>query len=417
VTGRADAAALDTEDPLRDLRDAFFIDDEDRIYLDGNSLGRLPHHTIEVLAAAVEGQWGRRLVGSWHEWIDLPRRVGERLASGFLGARPGQVVMGDSTTVNFYKLAAAALDARPDRHVIVTSADNFPTDRYVLEGLAAGRDLELRMIASDPVDGLGVDRLRASLDSDVALVSLSHVGYRSGALEPMAPICEAAREVGALTLWDLSHSVGSVPIDLDDAGADLAVGCTYKYLNGGPGGPAFLYVRTSLQDELLQPIWGWFGQRDQFAMGPSYDPEPGIGHFLSGTPPILGLLAVDAGVTVLLEAGVDRLRTKGVALTQLIIELADAWLEPHGVTLGSPRNPERRGSHISLRHPDAWRLCRALIEDAAVVPDFRAPDSIRLGPAPAYTRFVDVWDAMDRLRRLLEGGAYRRFEQTPVRVT
>jgi kynureninase len=208
-----------------------------------------------------------------------------------------------------------------------------------------------------------------------------------------------------------------VPIDLDGSGADLAVGCTYKYLNGGPGAPAFLYVRAALQETLRQPIWGWFGQRDQFAMGPSYDPVPGVDRFLAGTPSVLGLLAVEASAAVLAEAGIERLRAKGIALGQLIVELADDWLAPLGVTVGSPRDPACRGSHVSLRHPDAYRICRALIKEAAVIPDFRAPDSVRLCPAPAYTRFVDVWDAMDRLCGIVESGSYRRFDPTPARVT
>jgi kynureninase len=311
---RAEAARLDEADPIGALRDAFVVDDPALIYLDGNSLGRLPRRTVEVLDDAIRAGWGGRLIRGWHDWIELPGRVGDRLAADFLGARPGEVVVSDSTTVNFYKLAVAALEARPDRHVIVSTADNFPTDRYVLESLAGSRGLELRLLESDPVEGLGAEGLRAAIGHDTALVTLSHVGYRSGALEPMTEITAAAHGVGALTLWDLSHSVGSVPIDLDGSGADLAVGCTYKYLNGGPGAPAFLYVRTSLQESLRQPIWGWFGQRDQFAMGPAYDPVPDVGRFLAGTPSVLGLLAVEAGAAVLAEAGIERLRAKGIAL-------------------------------------------------------------------------------------------------------
>jgi kynureninase len=409
--------ALDAADPIGPLRDAFVIDDPELIYLDGNSLGRLPRRTAEVLASAVREGWGGRLIRGWHDWIDLSRRAGDRLAADFLGAGPGEVVVSDSTSVNLYKLAAAALDGRPDRRVIVSAADDFPTDRYVLQGLADARALELRLLEADPIEGIGVERLREALGPEVALVALSHLNYRSGALEDMAALTTAAHSTGALTLWDLSHSVGSIPIDLEGTDVDLAVGCTYKYLNAGPGAPAFLYVRRRLQDRLRQPIWGWFGQRDQFAMGPTYDPEPGIGQFLVGTPPVLGLLAVEAGAAVLAEAGIVRLRAKSVALTELIVEFWEDRLRPLGLELGSPRDPARRGAHVSLRHPEAWRICRALIEDARVIPDFRTPDSIRLGPAPAYTRFVDVWDALDRLRVVVERGTYLRFDPGLDRVT
>lgn len=414
---RRAAQQLDRADPLCDLRSAFVIDDPRLIYLDGNSLGRLPKQTVKTLGEAVRRQWGGQLIRGWHDWIELPQRVGDAIGAGFLGAAPGQVVIGDSTTVNFYKLACAALDARPDRKVIVSSEDNFPTDRYVLESLASARNLELQLVAADPVAGLGVKRLLAAPGPDVALLTLSHVGYRSGALEDMAAINAAAHKAGALTLWDLSHSVGSVPIALDATATDLAVGCTYKYLNGGPGAPAFLYVRRELQDALRQPIWGWFGQRDQFAMGPAYQPEPGIGHFLVGTPSVLGALAVEEGVKLLATVGIEALRAKGMRLTSFLIDLAEEWLYPLGFTLGSPSDAERRGSHVSLRHPEAYRICRALIEDAAVIPDFRTPDSVRLGPAPAYTRYVDVWDALDRLRQLVASESYRRFERELARVT
>ncbi|HEY7778939.1 MAG TPA: kynureninase [Ktedonobacterales bacterium] len=414
---RREAQNLDAADPLRALRRAFVIDDPELIYLDGNSLGRLPKRTARVLREAVRRQWGERLIRGWDDWIDLPQRVGDQLAEAFLGARPGEVAVSDSTTVNFYKLASAALDARPGRRVILTSDDNFPTDRYVLESLAASRGMELRPLKADPGEGLGLARLRGALGPDVALVSLSHVNYRSGALEDMAAITAAAHKAGALALWDLCHSVGAVPIDLEGTGADLAVGCTYKYLSAGPGAPAFLYVRRALQDELRQPIWGWFGQRDQFEMGPRYEPTPGIGHFLAGTPTVFGVLAIQAGVEVLAEVGIEPLRAKAVALGEYLIQLWEVWLRPLGFELGSPRDAKRRGAHVALRHPDAYRICQALIAEARVLPDFRTPDAIRLGPAPAYTRFVDVWDALDRMRDLVASGAHERFAPSLARVT
>jgi kynureninase len=396
---RAEAAARDAADPLAGFRERFVFTGPERIYLDGNSLGRLPVATRERLHA-LAGEWGDRLVSGWPDWIDAPTRVGDLLADAVLGAGPGEVIVGDSTTVNLYKLCSAALDLAPGP--LVTNRDNFPTDRYVLEGLAAQRGVELRL----------VDDLAGALD-DAAVAVISHVDYRSGEIADMRHL--NAR--GARVVWDLSHSAGALPIGLRDAGVELAVGCTYKYLNGGPGAPAFLYVAKELQPRLRSPIWGWFGQRDQFAMERDYDPVAGIGRFLAGTPPVLDLAAVEEGVKLTAEAGVDRLREKSLALCELIIELHDAWLAPLGFELGSPRDGARRGSHVSVRHPEAWPICRALIERAAVIPDFRGPDSIRLGVAPLYTRFVDVYDALDRLRGLVERGEQRLVDPERARVT
>jgi kynureninase len=403
AVSREDAAALDARDPLAAFRDRFVLDDPERIYLDGNSLGRLPAATRDRLHALVD-EWGSRLVSGWPDWIDAPARVGDLLAEHVLGARPGEVIVSDSTTVNLYKLCCAALDAYGHR-VLVTDRDNFPTDRYVLEGLAAARGLQLELVDSP-------DDLRPE-----ALVVLSHVAYRSGALADMATLTAAARAQGSRIVWDLSHSAGAVEIGLREAGVELAVGCTYKYLNGGPGAPAFLFVAAERQAELRSPIWGWFGQAEQFAMERPYSPVEGIGRFLAGTPPILDLAAVEEGVRLTAEAGVARLRAKSVALTELIVALHDEWLAGLGFSVGSPRDAAQRGSHVSLRHPEAWPICRALIERAAVVPDFRGPDSVRLGVAPLYTRFVDVWDALDRLRGLVARGDQRAVDATPARVT
>lgn len=413
---RAEAELLDAADALAPFRERFVVGDPDVLYLDGNSLGRLPKETVARLADRM-AEWGGRLVRAWPDWIELPERVGDLLAP-LLGARPGEVLMADSTTVNIYKLAWAALEARPGRAALVTDADNFPTDRYVFQALAEQRGLELRLLRSDPVEGpTAAEVAEACAPGDVALVSLQHVAYRSGALADMDAVTAAAHEAGALVLWDLSHAAGAVPVGLESAGADLAVGCTYKYLNAGPGALAFLYVRRELQDELRSPIWGWFAQREQFAMGPDYDPVPGVARFLAGTPPVLDLSAAEVGIGIVAEAGIDALRRKSVGLTEVVIALHDAWLAQLGFELGTPREPSRRGSHVAVRHADAWPITRALAEQGGVIADFRAPDSIRLGLPPLYTRYVDAWDALDRLRRLVEAGEHLAFDPSPGRVT
>ncbi len=409
---RSFAQECDAADPLAGFRGRFVRDDPSLIYLDGNSLGMLPVATAERIGKVVRGSWGRGLIRSWGHWADLPRRVGDLLGYHLLGAAPGQVVVCDNTTVNLYKLARAATGHLPGRTVIVTDDDNFPTDRYVLAGVAAELGGELRMIHTDIDQGLSPGTVGAAVDERTALVCLSHVAYRSGALAGMQEITRIAHDSGALVLWDLCHSAGSVPVDLDGCGADLAVGCTYKYLNAGPGAPAFLYVRGDLQEQLRQPVQGWFGQRDQFAMGPVYDPVPGIGRFMTGTPDVIGTAAVSEGVSLLAEAGIGALRDKGMRLTDYLIELTDAWLAPLGFSLASPRDAARRGSHVCLHHPEAERIGKALTE-AGVVGDLRAPDRLRLGPAPITTSFTDVWDAADTIRRIAAGEEATRPRGAP----
>ena len=406
---RDDAAALDRSDPLAGFRERFLIADTDLVYLDGNSLGRLPLAARDRVQRAVDDEWGSGLVGSWEEWIDLPQRVGETLAP-LIGARPGETTLADSTSVNLYKLAGAALGARPGRNVIVTDEGNFPTDRYVLEGLAARHGAEIRWAATDPVRGPTPAAVADCLDERVALVSLSHVSYRSGAIAPMGSINEAARAAGALTLWDLSHAVGAVPIDLPGTGADLAVGCTYKYLNGGPGAPAFLWVRDDLRPALLPPITGWFGHEDQFAFEPGFAPAAGIERFLTGTPPILSVAGARAGIEMAVEAGIEAIRTKSLLATGMMLEMYDAVLAPLGVGLGSPRSPERRGGHLAFRHPDGLAISGWLRTERGVVADFRAPDVIRMAPAPLATTFVETWDGVEALREALATGGHAGFE-------
>jgi kynureninase len=404
---RAAALAADAADPLAGFRARFEIADPERIYLDGNSLGRLPVATRKRLAAAV-AEWGERLVSAWPEWIDAPSRVGDLLGRELLGARAGEVLICDSTTVNLYKLCGALLAGPEPPATLVTDRGTFPTDRYVLEGLSARHGAELKLYDGD---------LEAALAGDAALLVLQHVDYRSGALADMAAVETLAAERGATVIWDLSHSVGSVPIDVRAAGARLAVGCSYKYLNAGPGAPGWLYVAGELQDELRSPIQGWFGQADQFRMERPYEPAAGITRFLAGTPSILGIAAVEQGVRMLAEAGMDALRAKSIAQTELARELHEAWLAPLGFELQTPPDPARRGSHLCLGHPEAWPICRALDEREDVVVDFRDPDAIRLGVAPLYTRYADIWDACDRTRRLVEAGGYRGFGAERGRVT
>ncbi len=398
---REEAVNLDASDPLRSFRDRFVIADQGIVYLDGNSLGRLPRRTLSRLSSVAKDEWGARLIRAWEEgWMELPIEVGDRLGADLLGAAPGQVVVGDSTTVCFYKLASAALDARPGRHRIVTDLDNFPTDRYVLEGLAHSRGLTVDWLASDPSLGPTASELAPVLGTDTALVTFSHTSYRSAFIAEMGEINALAHEAGALTLWDLSHSAGSVPVALDDDGADLGVGCSYKYLNGGPGAPAFMYVRRELQGNLRQPVWGWLGRRDPFAMERGYEVADGMRGFLSGTPPVLALAAVDEGVRLLAEAGITRIREKGIGLTELAIALADARLSRSGVVVRSPREAGRRGAHVALSHPRARSLCASLIERGVIV-DFRRPDVLRFGCSPLSTRYVDVWDGVEALAELL----------------
>ena len=406
----ARAEELDAADPLAGYRERFVITDPDTVYLDGNSLGRLPVATRERLKLAIEVEWGEDLIRGWARWIELGRQAGDVLAE-LVGARPGEVVLSDSTSVNLYKLGYAALAARPGRRVIVTDDDNFPTDRYVLAGLG-----EIRLVPADIDEGVRLDAVEAALDDDVALVSLSHVAYRSGAVADVAGITTAAHQAGALTLWDLCHSAGAIPVGLTAAGVDLAVGCTYKHLNAGPGAPAFLYVRQDLQPVLHQPIQGWFGQSDQFGMGADYTPVDTVERFLVGTPPVLGGYAALEGARLSAEAGIEAIARKGRALGAYLIGLIDEWLVPLGFRLASPRDDARRGAHVTLYHPDAWRICQALRAER-VIPDFRVPDRLRLGLAPLYTRFVDVYIAMSRLRDLVTTGQHLAFPTEHSRVT
>jgi kynureninase len=399
----ARAEGLDAADPLGPLRAKFITpaDSDLAAYLDGNSLGRPLTATAELLDEFVREQWAGRLIRGWTDgWLEWPMRLGDRLGAAALGAAAGQVVVADSTTVLLYKLARAAVAGRPGRRKVILDTDNFPTDRYVLEAIAAERCLELVWIDTDPAAGITAEQVAAVADEDTALVLFSHVAYRSGWLADAAAITAIAHRVGALAMWDLSHSVGSVPVTLDAWGADIAVGCTYKYLNGGPGAPAFAYLRAGLQDELRQPIWGWMGHRASFEMGPGHEFAPGIRALLSGTPPILAMVPLHANLDLLDQAGIDAVRAKSVLLTGYVLELADRWLTPLGVEVVSPRDEHRRGGHVTLRRPGFAEILEPLWAQG-VIPDYRRPDGIRIGPAPLSTSFAEVHRGLSILRTLL----------------
>jgi kynureninase len=417
------ARELDDRDELAGFRHEFAIDEPNLIYLDGNSLGRLPKRTVVVMNHAVRHGWGSRLIRVWNDgWIDAPTEIGAKIA-GLVGAQADEILVTEATSINLFKLAVAALRVRPDRAKIVSDVFNFPSDLYIFQGVMdmLGGHHRLELIPSGDTVTIDPAAVNAAIDNNTALVSLSHVAFKSAFLYDMAEVTHRAHQAGALTLWDLSHSVGAVPVDLNGSEADLAVGCTYKYLNGGPGAPAFLYVRRELQSQLSQPLWGWFAAKDPFAFELDYVPAPDISRYRVGTPPMLSLQAVEPGVDLLLEAGLDRIRVKSILQTDYLIYLTDQWLVPLGFTLGSPRRADIRGSHVSIRHPDGYRINRAMIESEApavkVIPDFRTPDNIRLGVAPLYTSFTEIYQAIDRIRIIVAEGLHEKYPVERLAVT
>jgi kynureninase len=392
-----DAQVRDDADLIAPTRARFALPDG-VIYLDGNSLGALPHATAVAVGGVVAGQWGKDLISSWnqHDWIGLPQRLGARIAP-LIGADADEVIVTDTTSTNLFKLIAAALDARPGRPVILSEAGNFPTDLYMAQGVAAMRGAQVRTVAGA--------ELIAALDDSVAVLLLTHVHYKSGRMHDMAAITAAAQAVGALVLWDLSHSTGAVLVDLGACQADLAVGCGYKYLNGGPGAPAFLYVARHLQDSLQSPLSGWMGHAAPFAFEDDYRPAAGIDRFLCGTPSILAMAALEAGLATFDGVAAEALFAKGRALGDYAIALMDARCGGRGFSLLSPRDATERGSHVSFAHAQAWPICQALIAQG-IIGDFRAPDALRLGFAPLYTRFVDVWHAVEAIRDVVDRGSW-----------
>ena len=422
ATDRQFALDLDARDPLARFRSQFVISDPNICYLDGNSLGRLPLTTIDAVNAFMKDEWGPEVVTGWGHWVDEAQPTGDLIGRATLGAAAGQVLACDTTSVNFYQLALAAIHARPGRKTIITDAANFPTDRYILDGIAKQFGLKLVIIDNESAGSAEHERITPEilapfLNDDVALVTLEVIQYRSGARNDIKSLTDLVRKHGAFMLWDASHAVGAIEMDFDKNGVDIAVGCTYKYGNSGPGAPAWLYVNKKVQAELQVPIQGWFSQGDQFAMGPDFEKAQGIRGFQIASPSLIGLRCIKSAFTMIEEAGIGAISEKAAIGTEMMIQLFDAWLAELGFTLLTSRNPQERGGHISLGHPDAARICVALREFADVIPDYRTPNSIRLAIAPLPTSYVEVWDGFARIRDLVASRQYEKIETTDSRVT
>jgi len=422
VTDRAYALELDKNDPLAEFRNKFVITDPNLCYLDGNSLGRLPHATVKAVSDFLSHEWGKEVVTGWSHWIDEAQVAGDLLGRAALGAGPGQVLICDTTSVNFYQLCLAAINARPGRKTIITDAANFPTDRYILDGIARQLNLNLLIIDNeDPAiaenERITAEILEKYMSEDVALVTFEVIQYRSGARTDIQSITDLVRSYGALVVWDASHAAGAIEMDFDSNGVDLAVGCTYKYGNSGPGSPAWLYVNKRVQNELQVPIQGWFANEDQFGMGPHFEKAQGIRGFQIASPSIVGIRSVQIAFAMIEEASIASIASKAAIGTQMMIDLYDEWLAPLGYTLLTSRNPKERGGHISIGHPHAAKICVALRKFANVIPDYRTPDTIRLAIAPLPTSYVEIWDGFQRIRNLTESRQYEQIEGSDSRVT
>ena len=422
VTDREYALSLDENDPLRGFRSLFMITDPHMCYLDGNSLGRLPLATVSAVNEFMTGEWAAEVVTGWGHWVDEAQPTGDLLGRATLGAAAGQVLVCDTTSVNFYQLALAAINARPGRKTIITDAANFPTDRYILDGIAKQLGLNLVIIDNESPGSAENERitpeiLEKYLNSDVALVTLEVIQYRSGARNDIKSLTDLVRTHGAFLLWDASHAVGAIEMNFDANGVDIAVGCTYKYGNSGPGSPAWLYVNKRVQAELQVPIQGWFSQGDQFGMGPVFERAEGIRGFQIASPSIIGLRCVKSAFSMIEDATISAIANKAAAGTQMMIDLYDAWLADLGFTLLTSRDSQERGGHISLGHPDAARICVALRQFARVIPDYRTPSSIRLAIAPLPTSYVEVWDGFQRMRDLVASRQYEKITESDSRVT
>ena len=422
VTDREYALELDQNDPLAGYRSKFVITDPNLCYLDGNSLGRLPHATVKAVSDFLSQEWGNEVVTGWSHWIDEAQVAGDLLGRAVLGAGPGQVLVCDTTSVNFYQLCVAAIKARPGRKTVITDAANFPTDRYILKGIAEQFGLKLIIIDNeDPAiaenELISAELLEKYMSEDVAMVTFEVIQYRSGARTDIQSVTDLARSYGALVVWDASHAAGAIEMNFDACGVDLAVGCTYKYGNSGPGSPAWLYVNKKIQKELQVPILGWFGNEDQFGMGPDFVKAEGIRGFQIASPSIIGIRGVQVAFAMIEEAGIDVIASKAAIGTQMMIDLYDEWLAPLGYTLLTSRNPKERGGHISIGHPEAARICVALRKFANVIPDYRTPNAIRLAIAPLPTSYVEVWDGFQRIRDLTQTRQYEKVEGSDSRVT
>ncbi len=422
VTDREYALELDKKDPLAHFKSQFVVGDPDMCYLDGNSLGRLPKATITAINDFMTKEWGPEVVTGWSHWVDEAQPTGDLLGEAALGAAAGQVLVCDTTSVNFYQLCLAAIHARPGRKTIITDAANFPTDRYILDGIAKQFGLNLVIIDNeDPAiathERITTDVLAPYLNDDVALVTLEVIQYRSGARTDMKSITDQVRAIGGLVVWDASHAVGAIELNLDVNGVDLCVGCTYKYGNSGPGSPAWLYVSKRVQKELQVPIQGWFAQDAQFEMGPVFERSQTIRGFQIASPSLMGIRCVQTAFSMIKEAGIDAIAHKAAVGTQMMIELYDEWLAPLGIELNTSRDPKERGGHISLVHPDAAQICVALRTMTNVIPDYRTPNSIRLAISPLPTSYVEIWDGFARMRDLVASGRYKEVKEGGSRVT
>jgi kynureninase len=422
ATDRQFALDLDSRDPLARFRSQFVVSDPNICYLDGNSLGRLPLSTVSAVNSFMTDEWGPEVVTGWGHWVDEAQPTGDLIGRATLGAAAGQVLACDTTSVNFYQLALAAIHARPGRKTIITDAANFPTDRYILDGIAKQFGLKLVIIDNESAGSAEHERITPEilapyLNDDVALVTLEVIQYRSGARNDIKSLTDLVRKHGAFMLWDASHAVGAIEMDFDKNGVDIAVGCTYKYGNSGPGAPAWLYVNKRVQAELQVPIQGWFSQGDQFAMGADFERAPGIRGFQIASPSLIGLRCIKSAFTMIEEAGIGAISEKAAIGTEMMIQLYDAWLAELGFTLLTSRNPQERGGHISIGHPEAARICVALREFADVIPDYRTPNSIRLAIAPLPTSYVEVWDGFARIRDLVATRQYEKIKTTDSRVT
>ena len=422
VTDREYALELDRNDSLAHFREKFVITDPELSYLDGNSLGRLPHETVKAVNDFLTLEWGREIVTGWSHWVDEAQPVGDLLGRSALGAASGQVLVCDTTSVNFYQLCLAAINARPGRKTIITDAANFPTDRYILAGIAKQLGLNLVIIDNESAgsaenERITVDILKPYMSEDVALVTFEVIQYRSGARNDIKSITDLVRSFGAMVLWDASHAAGAIELDFDANSVDIAVGCTYKYGNSGPGAPAWLYVSKRVQAELQVPIQGWFGNEDQFGMGPEFIKASGIRGFQIASPSIIGIRSVKVAFEMIEEASIRTIAHKAATGTAMMIDLYDAWLADLGFTLLTSRDANERGGHISLGHPDAAQICIALRQLANVIPDYRTPNVIRLAIAPLPTSYVEVWDGFQRLRELMVSKKYKEIKGSDSRVT